>query len=192
MHCDNLGHLKGTVLLHLYAAALSRRLSPTSGLSIRSLYIPPPSPFQELESFIHEAAQSYSLDLFCTSQVTSLERDTPFVSSPLQDDIQKRPGGGEIMRRALEVYKDAFPQVEAILIGTRRSDPHGGEDPHCSGWHDPRLIEHRVERLSFRNTTDPSWPKFERINPIINWSYATVWNFLTTLQVPYCSLYDQG
>lgn len=31
------------------------------------------------------------------------------------------------MRLALELYKARFPQVEAILIGTRRSDPHGGE-----------------------------------------------------------------
>ena len=31
------------------------------------------------------------------------------------------------MRRALEVYKETFPQIEAILVGTRRGDPHGGE-----------------------------------------------------------------
>ena len=35
--------------------------------------------------------------------------------------------GGEGMRRALEVYKETFPQIEAILVGTRRGDPHGGE-----------------------------------------------------------------
>ena len=29
------------------------------------------------------------------------------------------------MRRALEVYKEEFPEIEAILIGTRRTDPHG-------------------------------------------------------------------
>ena len=31
------------------------------------------------------------------------------------------------MRRALEAYKVAFPHIEAILVGTRRDDPHGGE-----------------------------------------------------------------
>lgn len=162
-----------TVLLHLYAAALSRRLPQTSTFSIPAVYIPCASPFQELESFIHETVESYSLDLFSTSQTAFVGNDTPYVGSPLQDESPKRSGGGEMMRQALGVYKDAFPQVQAILIGTRRTDPHG-------------------EHLSFRNLTDPSWPRFERINPIINWSYSAVWNFLTTLQVPYCCLYDQG
>jgi hypothetical protein len=30
------------------------------------------------------------------------------------------------MREALELYRARFPTVEAILIGTRRTDPHGG------------------------------------------------------------------
>jgi len=162
-----------TVLLYLYVGALSRRLPPSSPLSVPAMYIPCPSPFHELESFIREAAVSYNLDLFCTSQVPLAESTTPFVSSPPHGEPPKRSGGGEIMRRALAVYKEAFPHVEAILIGTRRTDPHG-------------------EHLSFRNSTDPTWPRFERINPIINWSYTDVWTFLRTLQVSYCCLYDQG
>ena len=31
------------------------------------------------------------------------------------------------MRRALQLYKDHFPQIEAIFVGTRKGDPHGGE-----------------------------------------------------------------
>ena len=30
------------------------------------------------------------------------------------------------MREALELYRARFPTVVAILIGTRRTDPHGG------------------------------------------------------------------
>jgi len=77
------------------------------------------------------------------------------------------------MREALQLYKDHFPKIAAILIGTRRTDPHGS-------------------KLSHRNMTDPGWPSFERINPIINWSYSDIWAFLRRLNVPYCALYDQG
>ena len=34
--------------------------------------------------------------------------------------------GGDGMKYALKVYKSEFPEIEAILVGTRRGDPHGG------------------------------------------------------------------
>jgi len=50
----------------------------------------------------------------------------------------------------------------------------------------------QIATLSHRNMTDPGWPAFERINPIINWDYADVWTFLRKLRVNYCVLYDEG
>ena len=119
----------GTVLLHLYAAALFRwrqqhrqqctatHTVPTpapptnichpaaTSRPILSLYIAPLSPFDELETFIAASEQRYALSLF---------RVTP------------PPGEGEGMKYALSVYKTEFPHIEAILVGTRRGDPHGG------------------------------------------------------------------
>ncbi|PPQ74349.1 hypothetical protein CVT24_000660 [Panaeolus cyanescens] len=180
-----------TVLLHLYAAALSRRhssssSSPTTSLKpIHALYIPVPSPFPVLEEFIQQAAQFYNLDLFeCkpeAPQVESVVTPQPqagnagsldAILSPPPKAVGKAKGG-EGMRQALETYKFRFPNITAILIGTRRTDPHGAT-------------------LSHRNPTDPGWPAFERVNPIINWDYADVWEFLRRLKVMYCSLYDEG
>ncbi|KAK7042470.1 FAD synthetase [Favolaschia claudopus] len=170
-----------TVLLHLYAGALARRLPPSESLKpIPAVYIAVPSPFPTLETFIDQSAKRYNLDLFhCRPTSEAVESVvTPFprngtdyiVSAPKAVGKAK---GSEGMKQALEIYKNKFPNIDAILIGTRRSDPHGAT-------------------LSHRNMTDPGWPKFERINPIINWDYAHVWTFLRKLNVPYCELYDSG
>ncbi|KAH8998037.1 hypothetical protein EDB92DRAFT_1837543 [Lactarius akahatsu] len=155
-----------TVLLHLYAAALAKRnVDP----STPALYIPVPSPFPALEAFISSAPRVYNLSVFtcATHSPTATSAGSPTAG----DDIQTN--GADGMRGALEVFLAHFPTVEAILVGTRRTDPHGAT-------------------LGFRVKTDPDWPQFMRINPIINWGYSDVWTFLRRLSVPYCSLYDDG
>ncbi|KAG6380196.1 hypothetical protein JVT61DRAFT_8287 [Boletus reticuloceps] len=171
-----------TVLLHLYAAALARR-TPLCTKPIPAVYIPVPSPFIELEDFIQESAKAYNLDLLrCSSESDAplpVESVTPGIETPDARKQRDDPAsffqpvgnarGGEGMRRALYLYKEKYPQIEAILVGTRRSDPHGAT-------------------LTYRNKTDVGWPSFERINPIINWSYSDVWTFLRRLNVPYSSI----
>ncbi|KAJ7628378.1 hypothetical protein FB45DRAFT_36816 [Roridomyces roridus] len=170
-----------TVLLHLYAGALARRLSSSEPTKpIPALYIAIPSPFPSLETFIEECARSYNLDLFqCRPPSERVESVVTPAASAGADYIASAPKavgkakGAEGMKQALQMYKDEFPSIDAILIGTRRSDPHGAT-------------------LSHSNPTDPGWPRFERINPIINWDYTDVWSFLRQLKVPYCDLYDYG
>jgi len=172
-----------TVLLHLLAASLGRRGSLASR-PIPAVCIPVPSPFPQLEAFIHETAREYNLDLFqCPIDEPELPVETvagPATPGPAATNgpvsgtgAKLKAKGGEGMKRALEAYRDEFPHIKAILIGTRRSDPHGAT-------------------LTFRNPTDPGWPAFERVNPIINWSYGAVWDYLRRFKVPYCSLYDEG
>ncbi|KAJ7337430.1 hypothetical protein DFH08DRAFT_876816 [Mycena albidolilacea] len=170
-----------TVLLHLYAGALARRLSSSETVKpIPAVYIAVPSPFPTLETFIDESAKRYNLDLFhCRPASETVESVVTPLPSHGADYIESAPKavgkakGAEGMKQALQIYKNKFPNIDAILIGTRRSDPHGAT-------------------LSHRNMTDPDWPQFERINPIINWDYADVWTFLRKLKVPYCDLYDYG
>ena len=105
----------GTILLHLYAAALAKR---TIHPAIPALYIPVPSPFTALEAFIFHAARVYDLSIFTCTPPRFVETSTGFGDGSTD--------GAENMREALELYRARFPTVEAILIGTRRTDPHGG------------------------------------------------------------------
>ncbi|TBU63367.1 hypothetical protein BD310DRAFT_841331 [Dichomitus squalens] len=168
-----------TVLLHLVAASLGRRTPPAAARKpLAAVYIPVPSPFPELEAFIAAAARAYALALFrCAPPADSAlpveSVPTPGAATAPPAERPAHVKGGEGMRRALEMYKARFPEVEAIVIGTRRGDPHGA-------------------KLGFRNPTDDGWPRFVRVNPIINWAYADVWAYLRRFRIPYCSLYDDG
>ncbi|QRV84701.1 phosphoadenylyl-sulfate reductase (thioredoxin) [Ceratobasidium sp. AG-Ba] len=137
---------------------LSSPLKPTTSLPftplthppIRSVYVLCPSPFDAVEEFVEASVTAYGLKLV-------------------------RVEGN--MKVALQSYLDTSEGqgVEAVLVGTRRNDPHGA-------------------KLDFLQHCDPGWPQLLRVHPIINWSYGQVWEYLRhpKLQVPYCYLYDEG
>ncbi|KAJ8663954.1 hypothetical protein O0I10_000229 [Lichtheimia ornata] len=86
-------------------------------------------------------------------------------------DCQTIPGP---MKSALQKFLDVSePKPKAIFVGIRRTDPY-------------------AEKLTHFDMTDKGWPQFMRVQPIIDWSYKNVWDFLLTLRIPYCSLYDEG
>lgn len=126
----------GTVLLHLIAAAMGRRTPEGQPCKrIPSLYIPVSAPFPTLETFIYEAASAYNLELFRCAPPTTAQQSQSGVEPPSPeiafDRIPEHANGaktqsGDGMKSALALYKAKFPHIEAILIGTRRTDPHGG------------------------------------------------------------------
>ena len=64
--------------------------------------------------------------------------------------------------------------LKGILMGQRMGDPYTNS------------------LTPFIQPSSEDWPLFDRINPLLNWSYKNVWDFLLTFNIPYCSLYSQG
>ncbi|BFZ15775.1 hypothetical protein BsWGS_18814 [Bradybaena similaris] len=77
------------------------------------------------------------------------------------------------IKESLATLKVKQPFVKAVIMGTRKTDP-------CS------------DQLKEFSMTDADWPQFMRINPLLEWHYKHVWQFLRQLCLPYCSLYDRG
>ncbi|KAG4030737.1 hypothetical protein MFRU_011g01920 [Monilinia fructicola] len=114
--------------------------------NLPSVYILSPHPFPEVDDFVATSSAHYHL---------SLSR----YASP--------------MKQAFAQYLDEHKHIRAILVGTRRTDPHGADLTHF-------------------DMTDGGWPRFMRVHPVIDWHYREIWAFIRHLQVPYCPLYDQG
>ncbi|CEF63131.1 FAD synthase [Strongyloides ratti] len=78
------------------------------------------------------------------------------------------------MKESLSKLKKDFPTVFPIIMGTRYMDPAG------------KYMKSNICE------TDNDWPKLLRVCPIFDWNYHEVWRVIKTLNIPYCSLYDEG
>ncbi|CAG0884659.1 unnamed protein product [Cyprideis torosa] len=77
------------------------------------------------------------------------------------------------LRSGLETLLSEDPQIKAGVMGTRFGDPYS-------------------ESQTEFQPTDSGWPPLMRVNPLLRWSYGEVWEYLRSLSVHYCSLYDRG
>ena len=60
------------------------------------------------------------------------------------------------MKAAFADYLAEKRKIKAIFVGTRRTDPHGGNLTHF-------------------DETDHGWPAFVRVHPVIDWRYVEIW-----------------
>lgn len=120
------------VLLILLLVSLSNHSSKHNTplpSALQSVYIISPHPFSEVDDFVDASVSEYCLDLARYAMP---------------------------MKQAFEKYLEEKDEVKAILVGTRRTDPHG-------------------ENLGHFDMTDHGWPSFMRIHPVIDWHYAEIW-----------------
>lgn len=128
------------VLLVLLLAGLAKYEKPLPK-SLQSVYIVSRDPFPQVNHFVDESIREYGLDLARYAMP---------------------------MKEAFTLYLEEHKSVRAILVGTRRTDPHGGELTHF-------------------DETDHGWPAFMRVHPVIDWHYAEIWavclSLLQTIRV---------
>lgn len=65
-------------------------------------------------------------------------------------------------------------RLDAALMGTRKSDPHG------------------AYQKSATEPTTNGWPSMLRVCPIFYWSAADVWRYIHQEKLLYCELYEKG
>ncbi|KAJ2159263.1 FAD1 flavin adenine dinucleotide synthetase [Coemansia sp. RSA 552] len=139
-----------TALLHLARAALYRynaaHDSGSGSTPLTALNVLYRRSFSEVDEFVKHSVDRYKLNLV------------------------EAPGP---MRQGLQAFKDGYPHIQAVLVGTRRGDPYSNS-------------------LSAFSPTDPGWPRFMRVNPVLDWSFDDIWEYMRSDGVCYCCLYDQG
>lgn len=85
-----------------------------------------------------------------------------------EDRLDKQGSFKSGMQHAVDTY-----HIQAIFMGVRSSDPS--------------CIQ---QNLGIVSPTNNGYPKFDRIHPILYWTYQDIWTFLKPKK--YCILYDQG
>ncbi|KAL5960705.1 FAD synthase [Taenia solium] len=157
-----------TVVLHLLFAVLNMVTGSMGALKHpRLFYVRAQTPFPEVETFVQSVLVFYKYQPPNIAHMSRSSADTRM--KPLSNLIVY---DGTI-KEGLARLKHDSPNLRAVFVGTRFADP-------------------RTDEIVEVMPTDPGWPEFIRVHPILQWNYADVWRFIRSLSLPYCSLYDVG
>jgi len=135
-----------TVLLHLVSTLINSITSSSTPITLLAVCIDGEDVFPAVTQFVQDSLALYNLKLL----------------------VYK----GQIKSGLFNLHQ-AHPNIKAILMGTRSTDPYSSH-------------------LVPFTPCDPGWPPLVRVLPILDWKYSQVWSFLKEFNVPYCELYDRG
>jgi len=79
-----------------------------------------------------------------------------------------------IMKQGLEHIINEY-EMKAIILGTRATDPFASTQSDFSP-----------------SDSNNGWPEFMRVNPILNWRFNEIWDFLKSNTLAYPTPYDEG
>jgi len=136
-----------TILLHLISLALDA--IPGARGKLRLVYFRdvPEETFPQVEDFVEEVKSRYNMECI---EVTNGD-----------------------MKAAMEYIVSHHPEIQAIFMGTRATDPN-------AGW------------MDYFCSTSSGWPLMNLVAPILHMTYSEVWRIINDLNIPYCSLYQVG
>ncbi|KLT40178.1 adenine nucleotide alpha hydrolases-like protein [Cutaneotrichosporon oleaginosum] len=160
-----------TVLLHLFAAVLYARHNTPQYPPPRAIHHTPTHNPPHDEPALSASFRAYLEGPAAPPPPLPANKFVIDSATRYKLDLWRFGGG---MKSALSEYLGCGggSDVRAILLGTRQGDPNGN--------------------VAVLAPTDPSWPQVLRVHPVLDWTYAEVWQFLRELDVPWCSLYDEG
>lgn len=195
------------VLLVVYMAAIWEATHATTqplSWTVNSVYVHSEPEFHEQMDFLDTSVSVFGLNFTTVYTYASEEDDSDNASFSSQlegDHVMQRTfakfhtlhSQNHTLPSGFETYLDSNPTIRAIVAGIRRTDPYAAD-------------------LVLEQETDGAkgWPKFTRVNPVLEWNTAEVWTFVRWLrvvtsgnaQVPftvptdftieYCPLYDVG
>lgn len=151
------------LLLHLIILYLQSRQRTVEGFN--SIYFVNSDDFEEVKCFVEKIASDHKLNLIRIIEQAEQECDA---TSP-----NAAPKKRNVFKDGLSYLQTSYPSIKAVFLGTRECDPYS-------------------EHLKSFMMTDPGWPSYMRVYPILQWTYREVWEYLLLFKVPYCSLYNHG
>lgn len=191
------------VQLIIYMAAIYKHLiidgnslTHHNQIHVNATYVHTETEFKEQIQFLEKSVLQYGLDftaVYTLFDGKSLDNSDQIVKEIAKEQSDSGACSGSIkclfsttssLQCGFATYLNSNPEIKAIIVGIRRTDPYGA-----------------YLNLQQRTDTNRGWPDFMRLHPILDWHTSEVWYFIKWLEresfdsnfpITYCSLYDAG